>query len=347
MLNSKWKSIWLALIGLAFFVSCSPAPEVDPTQPQEVLLQGKTMGTTYSVKLYVAPDSLRGLDLYRDVDAVLESVNQAMSTYREDSELSQLNRAPANVPFTLSSDTYKVLAESIRIGEQSGGVLDITVGPLVNLWGFGPDKRVTHTPSEEALTNARNHVGLDKLQLGQQQVTKLAEGMYIDLSTTAKGYGVDKVADYLEAHGIRDYMVEVGGEMRISGSKLAGQPWRIAVEKPVVEERAVQIILNPGTNAVATSGDYRNYFEENGQRYSHLIDPTTGKPIQHRLVSATVIHPACVTADGLATTLNVMGPEKAKAFAEQHKLAVYLIEKTDAGFEAWASPAFLPYIAHQ
>jgi thiamine biosynthesis lipoprotein len=181
---------------------------------------------------------------------------------------------------------------------------------------------------------------MDKFELNSGVVTKLHSKLYIDLSTIAKGYGVDVVADIIEGNQIGDYLVEIGGEMRVAGKKANGSDWRIAIEKPISNERAIQKIISIGNNAVATSGDYRNYFEQDGVRYSHLIEPTTGYPITHNLVSVTVVHASSMTADGLATALNVMGAEKAKELAHRNDLAVFMIMKQGEDFIEYTSPVF-------
>ncbi|GAL06806.1 thiamin biosynthesis lipoprotein ApbE [Photobacterium aphoticum] len=169
--------------------------------------------------------------------------------------------------------------------------------------------------------------------------------LYVDLSSIAKGFGVDVVADYFEQLGVADYLVEVGGEIRLKGKNVEGVPWRIAIEKPTEDgSRAIQEVIEPGNMAVATSGDYRNYFEQDGVRYSHLINPKTGKPIANHVVSVTVLNPSCMTADALATAFSVMGEEKAIALANKEKLAVLLIVKTEQGFKEYPSDVFVPYM---
>jgi thiamine biosynthesis lipoprotein len=208
------------------------------------------------------------------------------------------------------------------------------------LWGFGPDKRPDIVPSEEDLATVYTLVGTDKFSLEGSTVTKADKDVYIDLSTIAKGYGVDVVAEILESKGLQHYLVEIGGEMRAKGEKSKDSPWRIAIEKPIAGQRSAQRLISIGDNAVATSGDYRNYFEADGKRFSHLIDPATGYPIEHNLVSVTVVHPSSMTADGLATALNVMGPEDAKILAETNNLAVFMVLKEANEFIEYSSPAF-------
>lgn len=332
--------IWLATIVLAVLVSCTPAKPAN----QQYQLDGSTMGTYYVVKFYsdTTPDLTA---LKQHIDTELELVNDLMSTYRPESELMRFNRHTDGSVFAISAQTRTVIAEALRIAEQTGGVLDVTVGPLVELWGFGARGRIEHAPDDAVIAQARTWVGYNKLRLIQTGLVKDVAQLAVDLSPIAKGYGVDQVAVVLEQQGITDYLVEIGGEMRLKGVKADKQPWKIAIEKPVSTERAVQRILLPGDMGVATSGDYRNYFEEDGMRYSHLLDPRTGKPINNRTVSVTVLHPSCMTADGYATALNVMAAQEALAFAEQHQLAVLIVTKTDEGFNELTSSAMLPYLA--
>lgn len=330
---------WLALIGLAILVSCSPS--TPPTEQYQ--LNGNTMGTYYVVKFYtdVAIDKTA---LQQQIDTELELVNDLMSTYRPESELMRFNRHSDGSVFPLSPKTHTVVAEALRIAQQTGGVLDVTVGPLVELWGFGARGRIEHAPDDAVIQQAQAVVGFDKLTLTAQGLQKANPELAVDLSPIAKGFGVDQVAAILEQNGISNYLVEIGGEMRLKGVKPEQQPWKIAIEKPVNNERAVQRILVPGDIGVATSGDYRIYFEENGVRYSHLFDPRTGKPINNRTVSVTVLHPSCMTADGYATALNVMDSQEALAFANQHDIAVLLVVKTNEGYTELSSAAFEPYL---
>lgn len=308
--------------------------------PKELIhLQGNTMGTTYNVK-YLVPDTGPVEGLQQQIDTRLARVNALMSTYDVQSELSRFNQYRFEDGFELSDETRFVIAEAIRIGHLSGGVLDVTVGPLVNLWGFGPDKRPEKIPTPQMLDDIRAYVGLDKISLEGNALRKLHPMVYVDLSPIAKGYGVDVVAELLLSHGLENFLVEIGGEMRVKGQRGNGDEWLIAIEKPVTSERAVQRVISIGENAVATSGDYRNYFEEDGRRYSHLIDPRTGQPIDHNLVSVTVVHSSSMTADALATALMVMGWDEAIALAEAERLAIFLIRKQGDIFEEYRSPEF-------
>jgi len=321
--------------------ACFPS---NNTGKKEILLQGRTMGTTYNIKVVGTKGQVIELELQQQIDAALKQVNQEMSTYIKDSEISKFNQSTSTVPVEVSPGFARVLKESIRLGQLSEGKLDVTVGPLVNLWGFGPEQRPETVPNDEILAATKKRVGLHNLILEGNFLSKKVPDLYIDLSTIAKGYGVDVIAELIEKNGITRYLVEIGGEMRLRGFKHTGELWAIAIEKPITNERSVQQVIIPKDNAVATSGDYRNYFEVDGVRFSHIIDPATGKPINHKLVSVTVIHPSSMTADGLSTTLMVMGKEKGMAFAVKNNLAALFISKTENGFDEEFTVKFKQYL---
>lgn len=299
------------------------------------------MGTTYSVK-YVADNqlSMSSQNMQKQVDTLLIDINQLMSTYITDSELSLLNKTRANVPYLLSDETSSVLREAIRLNKLSGGVLDVTVGPLVNIWGFGPYAKPEKIPSDEELAQLSNYVGIDKFIFQDNEIIKLHDKVYIDLSTVAKGYAVDQIAELLASNGLTNYLVEIGGEMRVAGVKPNEENWYIAIEKPITGKRAIQRTIYIGDNAIASSGNYRNYYEENGVRYSHLINPQTGYPIQHNLVAVTVVAETALVADGLATVLIVMGADKGRALAEANQIAALFIIKQDGEFIEYESTQF-------
>ncbi|EKO3967114.1 FAD:protein FMN transferase [Vibrio fluvialis] len=329
---------WLvALASLLLLAGCEQPP-------QQVHLSGPTMGTSYNIK-YLQQDGLPSSDdLHKEIDRLLEEVNDQMSTYRKDSELSRFNQYQGIDPFEVSNQTATVVREAIRLNGLTEGALDVTVGPLVNLWGFGPEARPEVVPTDAELAERKANTGIHHLSVDGNKLSKDLPHLYVDLSTIAKGWGVDVVANYIESQGIHNYMVEVGGEIRLKGLNRDGVPWRIAVEKPTVDERSIQEIIEPGDMAIATSGDYRNYFERDGVRYSHIINPQTGRPIHNRVVSVTVLDKSCMTADGLATGLMVLGDEKGIEIAEQNHIPVFMIVKTDDGFKEIASSAFKPYL---
>jgi len=329
------------IVLLLLLTACFPS---NNSAKNEILLQGNTMGTTYHIKVVSTLGEVKALNLQQKIDSVLIQVNQEMSTYIPDSELSRFNKNTSTEAVEVSSGLARVIKESIRLGQISDGKLDVTVGPLVNLWGFGPEHRPETVPSEEMLAATQKRIGLQYLSLEGNKLTKAIPQLYVDLSTTAKGYGVDVVAELLEDNGFQNYLVEIGGEMRLKGFKYTGELWHVAIEKPVSNERSVQQIIVPKDNAIATSGDYRNYFEAGGMRFSHIIDPDTGKPINHKLVSVTVIAPSSMTADGLSTAMMVMGENKAYEFAMKHDIAAYIISKTDNGFREEITVKFMPYM---
>lgn len=324
------------LVGLLLLAGCEARPEVQR-------FQGPIFGSGYHVTVYAELDDEEYEALDAGILAELEYIDSLMSTYRDDSELSRFNRTPVGVPFFVSPATAEVVRESLRIARLSDGAFDVTVGPAVNLWGFGPEGRTERVPDPETLAAALARVDVHALKLDAGQLTR-TKPVYVDLSGIAKGYATDRVADYLQAQGIESYLVEIGGEIRTHGEKPDGSAWRIAVEKPVSTERSVQRIVELGDAAVATSGDYRNYFEADGVRYSHTLDPRTGKPIGNRVASVTVISERCATADALATAFSVMGAEAGIDLAERENIAAYFIVRSDAGFEIRTSSAFEPYL---
>lgn len=309
-------------------------------------LRGQTMGTTYSIK--IVEERGRSIDvnaLKAELDELFKQVNLKMSTYIQESELSRLNRAPAGEWLPVSTEMMTVLMEARRVSEKSNGAFDITVGPLVNLWGFGPEMRPTVVPADSEIAARRALVGYQKLELQESPpaVKKAAAGMYCDLSAIAKGWGVDQAAERLEAKGFRNYMVEIGGEVRAKGVNAKGEAWRIGISSPD-PQIAVQRVIRISGLSVATSGDYHNYFEQNGVRYSHTIDPSTGRPITHKLASVTVIHPSCMTADAFATAIDVLGPDAGMELAEKENLAVFMIVKTEQGFVERMNRAFEAFL---
>lgn len=301
------------------------------------------MGTTYTVK-YLS-DRNEGIlqqqqQITSELDEKLVHINQLMSTYIPSSELSRFNQSTANTPFKISNETAFVIEEAIRLNQLSHGMLDITVGPLVNLWGFGPNAKPEVLPSAEELAEISDYVGIDKFSLNENILIKHHDKVYVDLSTIAKGYAVDQLALLLEENNIHNYLVEIGGEMRLKGTKANKQDWLVAIEKPTVNERQVQSIINIGDNAIASSGDYRNYYEESGRRYSHLIDPTTGFPIQHNLVSVSVVSSSSITADGLATALIVLGKDRGFEVAEKNNIAALFITKEGEDFVEYSTSEY-------
>lgn len=318
---------------------CSGSPS-----PVEHLVAGEAMGTTYSVKLRLpaALGAAEAQNLEDAVAAAIDDVNQKMSTYLDSSELSRLNRLDEPGGVEMSADTIAVFEEARRIGELTDGVFDVTVGPLVNAWGFGPaDRREELSDAEIAQLQALT--GWERIEIDKAagMIRKDRAGVYCDLSAIAKGYAVDRVSETLQEMGYGDHMAELGGEIRVHGVNLSGDPWRIAVEKPSPDGgRAIQRVLPLENQAMATSGDYRNYYEKDGKRFSHEIDPRTGRPVEHRTASVSVVHPSCATADAWATALIVLGEDAGFAKAVEQDLAAVFIIREDGGFVERATPAF-------
>ena len=250
------------------------------------------MGTSFSVKLVAPPGSLAKEDLGLQIGDLLEEVEQLTSTYLVGSELSAFNANRSTDWIAVSSELCEVIESALDVSRLTDGAFDITVGPLVNLWGFGPDGVVLQPPSDRDISSALSRVGFNKLETlcTEPAVRKENSDLYVDLSGWAKGYAVDQVATVLGEHGLKDYLVEIGGELRASGSNAEGLQWAVAIEKPVVGERVPQRVLRLTDCGVATSGDYRNFFDYEGNRYSHTIDARTGRPVSHALAAVTVIH---------------------------------------------------------
>lgn len=316
----------------------------DPPIP-ELHMSGHTMGTTYNVKYRPTHNTPTPKALQIEVDTLLAEINHTMSTYDQESELSRFNRLRTTDWVPASASLREVLKAAIEIGTQSEGAFDITVGPLVNLWGFGPEVHPDRIPLESDIATARARSGLDKITLSETQpvIRKHRPDVFLDLSGIAKGYGVDRVAALMTAHGIQHYMVEIGGEIRVRGLKELDTPWRIAIERPLSGERSVHTMLALSNIALATSGNYRNFFEIAGQRYSHTIDPTTGWPIDNHLVSVTVLADTSMRADAWATAFQVLGPERGMIIAERLNLPVLFLIERDGQFEERVCCAFQRY----
>lgn len=313
------------------------------TGPRIYQWQGPTMGTAYQIK-FVSPklSAARTQEMKAALQGELDEVIALMSTYEPDSALSKFNASESTAPQTLPKPLLEVVAQSLEVNRASMGAFDLTVGPLVNAWGFGPDS--APTPPDEA-TRARLHqlVGVDKLtlDLAQGQLAKSAPEVYVDLSAIAKGYGVDRVADRLEALGVADYLVEIGGELRTKGRNLKGDLWRVGVERPRPGGGAIQQVVQPGDGGMATSGDYRNFREHEGRRYSHTFDPRRGEPVSHDLASVTVFHERAALADAWATALHVLGSQEGLQVAEAQGLAaLFLVRTGPDAFETRQTPAF-------
>ncbi len=298
---------------------------------------GRVMGTTYSVRFGESADSSRPdrdsiKRLGNHVQAVLQNVDQHMSTWRRDSELSVFNQKPDTDWQALTPATTRVIDQALHTSSLSAGAFDVTVGPLVDLWGFGGGSAGSadgkrRKPPVRTIRKTLARVGHQAVEvdIAASMVRKHVAEANLDLSGIAKGYAVDRVAKFLDDNGIVNYLVEVGGEVRTRGRKNDDALWKVAIEKPVVGKRQGLRILHLQDQAIATSGNYRNFFSEDGQRYSHSIDPRTGYPVQNGVASVTVVAGSAVTADALSTALMIAGPDSAMDIADRHQLAMHMI----------------------
>jgi thiamine biosynthesis lipoprotein len=314
-------------------------------------LRGATMGTTYHIKFVAEPASVGLEQLHAEVEEILAGIDRQMSTYRNDSELSRFNQSKTGNWFTVSRPMAEVIAAAQEISKKTGGAMDVTVGPLVRLWHFGPTtttkgdaKPEFAPPTTDSLAAARKVVGYEQLyvRLDPPELRKEVDDVEVDLSSIAPGYAIDELLELLVARGIANAMVEIGGEVRATGVRQDGKPWRGAIERPTDGGRMMQAAVPLTDAAIATAGDYRKFFEYGGQRYSHIIDPSTGKPVEHSLASVTVVADTCIEADGWDTPLLVLGPKKGFECAEKNSIAAMFISRGRRGPEvretsAWKS----------
>ena len=306
-------------------------------------LTGTALGTTFKVAIVDAPETLDAGALETQIVASIDAVDRLASTWRDDSELSQLNASPSIDWILVSRELCDMLDRALQISEATDGAFDVTVGPLVNLWGFGPDGPVSEPPSDDAIAQVMAAVGRDKIEADCEAklVRKDVPELYVDLSGWAKGHAVDELAELLDQARMENYLVEVGGEIRVKGHNSEGLGWAVAVEAPSTSERAPHAVVRVTNTSVATSGDYRNYFEYDGSYYSHTIDPRAGRPVTHNLAAVTVVNPSAAYADAMATALLVLGPEAGPKRAAELDIAAYFLvreageirEITTAGFD--------------
>lgn len=329
--------ITVLLIGAALLGQAYLAPTLTLSH-----LQGATMGTTYSVKYRHTDKELLPDAAQKEIESILDEINQTMSTYDPKSELSRINQAISTEWLPISEPLFTVLEAATEIGLKSKGAFDITVGKLVNLWGFGPEFRLEQIPDANKIAAIQQQTGQDKLVLDREipAIRKIHPEVYIDLSGIAKGYAVDRVAEMLNAQGIAHYLVEIGGEIRARGMSAKQTSWQIGVERPQRQGRSLQKILSLNNTGLATSGDYRNFFELEGRRYSHLIDPATGWPVKNEAVSVTVLSENSMHADAWATALLVLGRERGLALAEKLGLPVLFIVNQEGNFREYTTSHF-------
>ncbi|MCF7202269.1 FAD:protein FMN transferase [Pseudomonas oligotrophica] len=308
-------------------------------QEQVESFDGPTMGSTYSVK-YVRSKGVAPREaLQAETEAILAELDRQLSTYRDDSDIARFNRLPGGECQPVAEDLRTLVAAGERLSRQTGGSLDLTLEPLLDLWGFGPRGRVENVPSASEIAEARRKVGHQHLHLDGERLCKDAP-VQVDFNSIAAGYAVDRVAARLKDLGVSSYLVEITGELKAEGRKPGGEPWRIAIEAPRDDERVAQQVIALDGLAVSTSGDYRNYYERDGRRYSHTLDPVTGAPIEHRLAAVTVLHASALEADGLSTALMVMGPDKGLEYANREQLSALFVVRQGQEFTSMATAAF-------
>ncbi|MBF6038067.1 MULTISPECIES: FAD:protein FMN transferase [Pseudomonas] len=300
---------------------------------------GPTMGSTYSIKYLRHPGLPAPTEVRVQVEKILAEVDQQMSTYRSDSDIERFNDLPANRCQKMPAPILKLVRVGERLSEQSEGSFDLTVEPLLNLWGFGPQAREEKIPTAQALAEVRPRVGYQHLRIDNDQLCKDA-AVEVDFNSIAAGYAVDTIAEKLDAMGIHNYLAEATGELKAAGKKLDGSPWRIALEEPRDDQQVAERIIAVDGYGVSTSGDYRNYFVQDGRRYSHTFDARTGTPILHTLASVTVIHPSALMADGLSTLLLILGPERGWDYAQAHDIGAFFVIRADTGFVTRTNQAF-------
>jgi thiamine biosynthesis lipoprotein len=304
------------------------------------------MGTTYHIEYVADSSEVNSRDLHTEVEQLLADVDRQMSTYRPDSELSRFNRAPSHKWFPVSAATAKVVSAAQRISERTSGAMDVTVGPLVHLWHFGPTSGANDArfapPTHDQISVARRSVGYRNLQVRTKPpaLRKEVDGLEVDLSSIAPGYTVDELSRLLAKHDLVNFMVEIGGEVRAHGKREDGTPWRIGIERPSKSARELQDTVPLVNAAIATAGDYRKFFEHDGLRYSHVIDPSTGRPVQHSLASVTVLADSCIEADGWDTPLLVLGPDLGYQAAERNRIAALFITRRNGGYDVRTTPAW-------
>jgi thiamine biosynthesis lipoprotein len=320
------------LLALGLAAGCSASPR------GELILEGAAFGTGWTVRVARTQALPAQATLERAVRQVLERVDQQMSTHRDDSELARFNRLRESAWFEVSPETARVSAAARELALRSGGAFDPTVGPLVQLWGFGARQADTLPPGAERLRAARAAVGFDLLAVREAPpaLRKAVPELELDLSAIAKGYAADAIAERLLALGAASFLIEVGGELRASGARPRGGPWRVAIEDPLARAQATPALVALRDEAIATSGPYRNFVVRGGQRFSHLLDPRTGAPVSGDLLSVSVIAPSALLADGWATALLVAGAEEGWALAERERLAA-LFTRRDARRRATAA----------
>ena len=347
-LRPGWAAIFYLLLAgvVPLLAGCS---ESDRPLESPVRLEGAIFGSFYQVTLADPLTQDQANALQEGLEEVLEQVDAAMSIYRDDSELMAFNQAPLGEWQPLSNALIDVLAISRSVSEASHGAFDTTIGDLVNLWSFGSEARPREIPDPAELQQRLEEVGIEAVEIDENalQARRLRD-VFVDLGGVAKGHAVDRVAAYLDSQSLEHYLVNLGGDLSVRGYRdTIEEPWRIGIEAPLDDQQQATHIVPLHDISLATSGDYRNYFEADGQRYSHVIDPRNGYPIEHRVASVTVAHPSNTWADAWATAMLVLGEEEGLALAREQGLKVLLLLREDEGWSNVASPEFAEFVGQE
>ncbi|MES1940228.1 ApbE family lipoprotein [Salinisphaera sp. T5B8] len=316
-------------------------------QREPVRVEGPAQGTTYSVTVMNPPADLDEAGLKDAMGTVIARIDAQMSTWRDDSEIVRFNAAPSGEWVSVSPELAELSAQALAIGKETGGAFDVTLGPILKVWGFGADADApSHLPTADELAAAREKTGIGLIDVRQDPpaLRKRSPNVTLDLAGLAQGYTVDLMAARLDSLGAKRYLVELGGELYAKGNKRGRSPWRIGIEKPKAGTREIERVVGLANAGMTTSGDYRDYFELDGRRFSHTIDPRTGRPVAHDLRAVTVIAPDATTADAMATALLVMGPEAGLRYANEHQLAALFVSGEAPAYTESYSKAFEPYI---
>jgi thiamine biosynthesis lipoprotein len=315
--------------------------------PQELAISGPTMGTTYSIKVAAAPADVDAHALRVAADEILDRIDRGMSGYRPDSEISRFNASSSTDWFEVSADLAIVVDHALQVSRESGGAFDVTVGPLVAAWGFGAAGEPVDLPDGAKLEELRSQVGYQKLEARLQPpaLRKSAATVQVDLNGIAPGYAVDLMAERFQSMHLEHFMIDIGGEIRAQGRNARGEAWRIAVERPIDSEPEPYAILQLDNASVTTSGEYRHYFDRDGHRYSHTIDPRTGRPVEHSLASVVVMGSTAMDVDAWATALNVLGTEAGRELALKRGMPVMFIDVNGSELRSVTTPQLDPYLS--
>ncbi|EKT4569168.1 FAD:protein FMN transferase [Pseudomonas sp. GD03817] len=317
---------------LLLLTACNQGPTLER-------LGGPTMGSSYSIQYVREPGGPEPAQVQRAVETILHDIDHHYSTYRGDSIVSQFNRLPAGQCLALPPDMLALVSLGQHLAEQSDGAFDLTVEPLLDLWGFGPQARHQQVPEPQALAQVRQRVGYQHLRVKGRALCKDAP-VQLDFNSIVAGHAVDLIAARLQAMGVSSFVAEATGELKAVGRKPDGSPWRIALELPREDRQIARQVIPVNSLSVSTSGDYRHYFEQNGRRYSHTFDARLGRPVEHDLAAVTVLDASALLADGYSTLLLILGPQQGWDFAVAHDLAAVLVTRAEGGFVSRATPAF-------